>query len=83
MACRRSEIPKGPIRVDLFFHASDEIGWLPLAEGYDVRSGAEPEKIRESAPVCEKTAGRAGLLPKKGPYAAFAFSIISTKRRNR
>lgn len=60
LACRLSEMPEGPIRVDLFIHASDEIGWLPLAEDYDVRSGAEPEKIRETAPVCEKTAGRAG-----------------------
>lgn len=37
LACRRAEIPPGPIVIDAFIHADNEAGWLPLLERYDVR----------------------------------------------
>lgn len=78
LACRLSDVPEGPILIDAYIHASDEIGWLPLLEGYDLKAAMRPEDVTDArVPACGKQAGRAGR------YAAFAFSIISTKRRNR
>lgn len=56
LACRRAEIPPGPIVIDAFIHADDETGWLPLLEQYDVRSNmkgpsAEAELAR-LIPIC-------------------------------
>jgi hypothetical protein len=52
LACRREEIPPGPIPVDVFIHADDETGWLPLYEGFDVRSAATEAEIAEMFPPC-------------------------------
>jgi len=63
VACRKADIPEGPIPIQLYIHASDEIGWLPLLENFDVRSqinSAEAEKkFVEGTPLCEKALNRA------------------------
>ncbi len=59
-ACRLADIPQGPILIDAYIHASDEIGWLVLAEGYDMRGKMRPEDSSDArVPVCAKEA-RAG-----------------------
>ncbi len=52
LACRRGEIPPGPIPIDLHVHADDEIGWLPLYEGLDLRREAKDSEIAEMLPPC-------------------------------
>ena len=37
VACRNGVIPDGPIPIDVYLHPDDEIGWLTLMEGFDVR----------------------------------------------
>ena len=52
-ACRRTEIPPGPIAIDVFIHANDETGWLPLYADYDARDGEqEPAVLDEALPPC-------------------------------
>jgi hypothetical protein len=62
LACRKDEIPEGPVVVDLYFHASDEIGWLPLLEGVDVKpqltAKKSSEEIARGVPLCAKHAMR-------------------------
>ncbi|GLI94176.1 hypothetical protein [Methylocystis echinoides] len=60
LACRSEPIPEGPILVDVFIHASDEIGWLPLLERYDLRANAGEGDLDARTPLCGKLAGRAG-----------------------
>jgi hypothetical protein len=58
-ACRLADIPEGPIRIDAYIHASDEIGWLALAGGYDMRASMRPEDSSDArVPPCVKQAGR-------------------------
>jgi hypothetical protein len=60
LACRTADIPEGPILVDAYIHASDELGWLPLAEAADLKAYMPAnENVEERAPFCEKPAGRA------------------------
>jgi len=63
LACRRTpQLPGGPILIDVFVHADNETGWLPLYEQRDALDDAEekdPAKIEESLPLCGKTTARA------------------------
>jgi hypothetical protein len=60
LACRTAQIPAGPIFIDAYIHASDEIGWLPLFENEDMSARlSADEKRDEHVPVCEKSTGRA------------------------
>lgn len=53
IACRRTEIPPGPIAIDVFIHADDEIGWLPLYADYDAREGEQDQAaLDEALPPC-------------------------------
>lgn len=52
LACRREEIPPGPIPIDVFIHADDQIGWLPLYEAFDLRSSATEADIARIFPPC-------------------------------
>lgn len=57
--CRRGEIPKGPIPIDIYVHTDDEIGWLPLLTQYDAhRPGSDEKKLDESLPPCAKRTAR-------------------------
>jgi hypothetical protein len=60
LGCRRGQIPPGPIPIDLFIHADDETGWLPLYAGFDVRDqAADPAVLDEALPPClDKTKSR-------------------------
>jgi hypothetical protein len=52
-ACRRTEIPPGPIAIDVFIHADDETGWLPLYADYDARDGEQDQAVlNEALPPC-------------------------------
>ncbi len=52
-ACRRAEIPPGPIAIDVFIHADDETGWLPLYADYDARDGEQDQAVLDEAlPPC-------------------------------
>jgi hypothetical protein len=52
-ACRRTEIPAGPIAIDVFIHADDETGWLPLYADYDARQGEQDQAVLDEAlPPC-------------------------------
>jgi len=52
-ACRRTEIPPGPIAIDVFIHADDETGWLPLYADYDAREGEQDQAVLDEAlPPC-------------------------------
>jgi hypothetical protein len=52
-ACRRTEVPPGPIAIDVFIHADDETGWLPLYADYDAREGEEDQAVLDKAlPPC-------------------------------
>ena len=52
-ACRRTEIPAGPIAIDVFIHADDETGWLPLYADYDAREGEQDQAVLDAAlPPC-------------------------------
>lgn len=63
LACRRAEIPPGPIPIDAFIHADDETGWLPLLERYDVRgSMKDPSAEAELARLIPPCGGK----PSKG-----------------
>lgn len=66
VACRTGDIPAtGPIPVGLWFHPSDDIGWVTVWEGYDVRPMIEaaqqekPGSIDEVIPSCDKRAPKA------------------------
>jgi hypothetical protein len=63
LACRRvTQLPPGPILIDVFFHADAETGWLPLYAQHNVLDDAEekdPAKVEESLPLCGKSAARA------------------------
>jgi hypothetical protein len=51
--CRRTEIPPGPIAIDMFIHADDETGWLPLYADYDARQGEQSQAVLDAAlPPC-------------------------------
>jgi hypothetical protein len=53
LGCRRGDIPPGPIAIDIFIHADDETGWLPLNSGLDARQSAKDEaELNESLPPC-------------------------------
>jgi hypothetical protein len=53
LACRKTDMPAGPIPIDVFVHVSDELGWLPLYEQYDARSDEKDEmKLEEWLPPC-------------------------------
>jgi hypothetical protein len=63
IACRRADIPPGPLAIDAFVHADDETGWLPLYAQYDVRGDmkdprAEAELARLIPPCVDKRKGR-------------------------
>jgi len=62
LACRHGEIPPGPLAIDAFIHADDEIGWLPLFDQYDVRAGGSDgdaeATLRQIIPPCSEK-GRA------------------------
>jgi hypothetical protein len=66
VACRNGAVPEGPIPINVYLHADDETGWLPLLEGYDLRPGVKTEDDRraldESVPPCGKHAARAEPL---------------------
>ena len=52
-ACRRTEVPVGPIAIDVFIHADDETGWLPLYADYDAREGEQDQAVLDEAlPPC-------------------------------
>ena len=52
-ACRRTEVPVGPIAIDVFIHANDETGWLPLYADYDARDGEQNQAVLDEAlPPC-------------------------------
>jgi hypothetical protein len=52
-ACRRTEIPPGPIAIDVFIHADDETGWLPLYADYDAREAEQDQAVLDEAlPPC-------------------------------
>ena len=52
-ACRRTEVPVGPIAIDVFIHADDETGWLPLYADYDARDGEQDQAVLDEAlPPC-------------------------------
>jgi len=56
LACRRDDIPPGPIAIDVFIHADDETGWLPFYADYDVRGGEQDQAVLDKAlpPCAEK-----------------------------
>jgi hypothetical protein len=62
LACRKDEIPEGPVTLDAYLHASDEIGWLPLLEKFDVKPQLSRTKswdeIVRSVSRCDKHAKR-------------------------
>jgi hypothetical protein len=57
LGCRRGEIPPGPLPIDIFIHADDETGWLPLYSDLDARASAKDEaELKESLPPCPQQA---------------------------
>lgn len=53
LACRKTDMPAGPIPIDVFVHVSDDLGWLPLYEQYDVRDDEQDAaKLEETLPPC-------------------------------
>jgi hypothetical protein len=62
VACRNGPVPGGPISIDAYLHPDDEIGWLPLVEGFDLRPGIKSDEDRrafdDSVPPCGKPASR-------------------------
>jgi hypothetical protein len=53
VACRRAEIPPGPIPIELFIHADDETGWLPFHEHFDARGAVKDEaELNGMLPPC-------------------------------
>jgi len=51
--CRRAEIPNGPLLVDVYVHADDVLGWLPLLLGHDAHpAGADEKKLADFMPPC-------------------------------
>jgi len=65
VACRNGAVPDGPIAIDVYFHPDDEVGWLPLLEGFDLRPGLASAEARQhfddSVPPCPRSA--AGTKP--------------------
>jgi hypothetical protein len=60
LACRTGPIPEGPILIDAYIHASDEIGWLPLVEREEMRDRLNADEKRdEHVPACEQPGGHA------------------------
>ena len=46
-------IASGSIAIDVFIHADDEIGWLPLYADYDAREGEQDQAaLDEALPPC-------------------------------
>jgi hypothetical protein len=59
LACRRTDIPPGPIAIDAFIHADDETGWLPLYADHDVRQGEQDQAALDKAlPSCPDKNGK-------------------------
>jgi hypothetical protein len=55
IACRRGEIPPGAIPADVFIHASDALGWLPLYTDFDARGDEKDDaKLAEALPPCSE-----------------------------
>ncbi len=60
IACRKIDIPGGPILIDLWVHPDDEIGWLPIYQQFDIGPGLEktqkehPEIMEAAYPPCDK-----------------------------
>jgi hypothetical protein len=53
IACRSRDIPPGAIAVDIFIHASDALGWLPLYAQFDARGEEKDDaKVAEALPPC-------------------------------
>jgi hypothetical protein len=53
--CRRAEIPNGPLLLDIYVHADDALGWLPLLIGHDAHApGADEKKLAEFMPPCTR-----------------------------
>ncbi|TDX67194.1 hypothetical protein EDE12_101736 [Methylosinus sp. sav-2] len=51
--CRRAELPSGPLLLDVYAHADDALGWLPLLLGHDAHApGADEKKLAEFMPPC-------------------------------
>ncbi|CAN2535187.1 hypothetical+protein [Methylocapsa aurea] len=51
--CRRAEIAKGPLLFDVYVHADDGLGWLPLLLGHDAHpSDADERKLADFMPPC-------------------------------
>lgn len=65
VACRKGAVPAGPIPIDVYLHADDEIGWLPLLEGFDLRAQIKNDDdmraFDESVPLCGKHSVRVKL----------------------
>ena len=65
VACRKGAVPEGPIPIDVYLRADDETGWLPLLEGFDLRSQIRTDDdmrvFDESVPPCAKHSVRAKL----------------------
>ncbi|MGA8170158.1 MAG: hypothetical protein WB816_04900 [Methylocystis sp.] len=58
-ACRLTDIPSGPIAIDIFIHADDETGWLPLYADHDARQGEQDQAVLDKAlPPCPKKDGK-------------------------
>jgi hypothetical protein len=62
LACRLKSLPDGVVPLDFYIHANDELGWLVLAESYDLREKlSSAETLREfekSVPLCAKENSR-------------------------
>jgi hypothetical protein len=51
--CRRAEIPAGGVIFDVYVHADDGLGWLPLLIGHDAHPpGADEKKLADFMPPC-------------------------------
>ena len=59
-ACRRGDLPDGPLPMTTFLRTDATRGYLTLLKDVDLRSAVTAEKsIDELAPTCEKFANRA------------------------
>ena len=59
-ACRRGDLPDGPLLMTTFLRTDATRGYLTLLKDVDLRSAVTAEKsIDELAPTCEKFANRA------------------------
>jgi hypothetical protein len=48
VGCRKAGVPEEPITIDVYLHADDEIGWLPLLEGFDLRPQIRNDEDRRT-----------------------------------